>query len=66
MGQMLIVTGSTLLLMGLVITFGLKMKPPLLPGDIFFSRDTVTVYFPIVTSLLVSIILSLIVGLFRR
>ncbi|WP_062049720.1 DUF2905 domain-containing protein [Bacillus sp. JCM 19034] len=37
-----------------------------LPGDIMIRRENMTFYFPIMTSIIVSIILSLIFLLFRR
>ncbi|MGE5189697.1 MAG: DUF2905 domain-containing protein, partial [Gemmatimonadota bacterium] len=37
-----------------------------LPGDFTFRRGNVTFYFPLATSLLVSVILSLLFWLFRR
>jgi membrane protein implicated in regulation of membrane protease activity len=37
-----------------------------LPGDLHFSRGNVQFYFPIVTCLLLSVVLSLILWLFRK
>jgi hypothetical protein len=37
-----------------------------LPGDIHYSRGNFTFYFPIVTSLLLSVILTLLLWLFRK
>ncbi len=37
-----------------------------LPGDIFLKRGNVTFYFPVVTCILISIIVSLIFALMRR
>jgi hypothetical protein len=44
--------------------FGLPLGR--LPGDFTFRRGTTTVYLPLATSLLVSVVLSVIVMLFRR
>ena len=37
-----------------------------LPGDIYYRRGNTTVYLPLMTSILVSVILSLVLWLFRR
>jgi hypothetical protein len=66
-GKTLITVGLLLVLIGLVLTFGGK-SPWLgkLPGDIRIERDNFTVYFPLGPSILLSLILSLLVWLFRR
>jgi hypothetical protein len=53
--------------MGLIFIFGSKV-PGLgrLPGDIFIKKENVTFFFPIVTCILISIIVTLILSLFRR
>ena len=68
LGRLLIVLGIVLLLAGIWITLGWKVPFRLgrLPGDIFFRRGNATFYCPIVTCLLLSLILTLIVSLFRR
>jgi hypothetical protein len=68
LGRLLIVLGIVLLLAGIWITLGWKVPFRLgrLPGDIFFRRGNATFYFPIVTCLLLSLILTLIVSLLRR
>ena len=65
--------GRTLLLIGLVIAavgallwlFG-KNGGEFLPGDIVVERKNVRFYFPIVTCLVVSLVLSVIAWLMRR
>ena len=37
-----------------------------LPGDIVYEKDNVRVYFPIVTSIVISLLLSLLFWLFRK
>ena len=68
MGRLLIVLGIILLVAGIWISLGWKVPFRLgrLPGDIYFRTGNTSVYFPIVTCLLLSIILTLIVSLFRR
>jgi hypothetical protein len=68
LGRLLIVLGIVLLVAGIWISLGWKVPLRLgrLPGDIYFRRGNATFYFPIVTCLLLSLILTLIVSLFRR
>ncbi|MBH0163293.1 DUF2905 domain-containing protein [Fictibacillus sp. 7GRE50] len=55
MNKLLIVAGIVLIIIGLVGTYIGK-----LPGDMVWKKGNTTVYFPIVTSIIVSIVLSLI------
>lgn len=64
MGRVLIVVGLAIAALGLLISFGLPIGR--LPGDIAVKRDNFSFYFPITTSIILSIILTLILGLFRR
>ena len=66
-GRPLIVVGAVLLLLGLLLTFGPRI-PGLgrLPGDIVWRRGNTTVYFPLVTCLVISLVLSLLFALFRK
>ncbi|HEY0651812.1 MAG TPA: DUF2905 domain-containing protein [Chryseosolibacter sp.] len=66
MGKFLIIAGIILIAAGLVIQFGAKIPFGKLPGDIKIERNNFTVYFPIATSILLSIILSLIVYFVNR
>ncbi len=67
LGKLLILFGIVLVLVGLLLTVAGRI-PWLgrLPGDIFYKGEHVTVYFPIVTCLLISVVLSLLFYLFRR
>lgn len=64
MGKLLIVAGIVLVAAGVLIQLGLPLGR--LPGDIIIRRGTSTFYFPIVTCVLVSIVLSIIAALVRR
>ncbi|WP_286670630.1 DUF2905 domain-containing protein [Priestia megaterium] len=55
MSKMLITLGGILVVIGLLWQFVGK-----LPGDIFIKKGNTTFYFPIVTCILVSVVLSLI------
>ena len=67
LARFLIVAGLLLVVVGVLLTFAGKI-PWLgrLPGDFTFRREGVTVYFPLATSLLVSVVLSVLLYLFRR
>ena len=67
LGKTLIIFGIVLIGVGLLLTFVNKM-PFLgkLPGDICIQKKNFTFYFPLATSLLISVILSLIFWLFSR
>lgn len=61
LGKALIVVGIVIVIVGVLVTFGPKI-PYIgrLPGDILIKRENFVFYFPLVTSVLVSIILSVI------
>ena len=61
------IVGGLLVLLGAVFSLGARI-PWLgrLPGDIIIERPNFTFYFPIATSILISIILSLLAAAFRR
>ena len=64
MGRTLIVIGLVLVGVGLLVQLGLPIGR--LPGDISIKRGNSTFYFPIVTCIVVSVVLSLIGFFFRR
>lgn len=67
LGKLLIVIGIIIAAVGMVLTFAGKI-PWLgrLPGDIFIKRDNFTFYFPLATSILLSIIISLLFWILKR
>jgi hypothetical protein len=68
MGRMLILAGVALLAAGLFIHFGgrLPLRLGRLPGDIRIQGRNSTFYFPVVTCLLLSVLLSFVLWLFKR
>lgn len=66
-GRLLIILGVALILAGLLLTYGGRI-PWLgrLPGDIRIERENFSFYFPLASSLLVSLLVSLLFWLFRR
>jgi hypothetical protein len=67
LGRLLLVAGLLLAVVGLVLVLGGRI-PGLgrLPGDIVWRRGNSTVYVPIVTCLLLSLVLSLVLSFLRR
>jgi hypothetical protein len=66
LGVALAITGAGLLVLGLLLWSGTLGWFGRLPGDIRFERDGVRVYFPIVSMVVVSLVLSALLWLFRR
>ena len=64
MGRLLITLGIVLVLVGLLLNLGLPIGR--LPGDISVRRGNVSFYFPLTTSIIASIILTLIMMFFRK
>lgn len=66
-GKILIFFGLLLVVLGLVFSFAGKL-PWIgnLPGDITIQRERFTFYFPITTSILISVVVSLVLYFFRR
>jgi len=70
-GKLLIAVGALLALFGLLLLFGARLGLPIgrLPGDIVYRGKNTSFYFPIVTCLVLSVVLSFIfwlVGRFTR
>lgn len=67
LGKILICSGIVLIVAGIVLVCAHKIPfIGRLPGDIYIQKKNVTFYFPVVTSLLISIILSLLFLLWSR
>ena len=68
LGRMLIAFGLVLVVLGVVLTIGDKLPVRLgrLPGDIYLRGKHGSFYFPVVTCLLLSVVFSLVLWLFRR
>jgi len=64
MARALVVIGLVIAGVGLAMMLGVPLGR--LPGDIVIRRGPTTFYFPLVTSIVVSVVLSLIVWLLRR
>jgi hypothetical protein len=68
LGKILIFLGVLLAVFGVVLVFGSRLHLPIswLPDDIVYRGKNTTVYFPIVTSILISIVLSVVLYLIGR
>jgi hypothetical protein len=64
MGKVLVFLGLAIAGLGLLIMLGVPLGR--LPGDIYVKRDGFSFYFPLTTSIVLSIILTLIFAFFRR
>ena len=66
MNRWLIAIGLLLLVAGLAWPWLTKLGLFRLPGDIVIEREDFRVYFPITTMIIVSVVVSLLLWLFRR
>lgn len=64
MGKVLVVVGLLTAGVGLLVMLGVPIGR--LPGDITYRRGNTTFYFPIVTSIVASVLLTLLLALLRR
>lgn len=67
LGRILVFVGLSIVALGLFLTFiGRVPFMGRLPGDIVYRKGNFTFYFPLATSVVLSIILTLLFWLFRR
>ncbi len=66
-GKIIIIAGVIMVVLGLILAFGSHI-PFLgkLPGDILIKKNGISFYFPVVTFLLLSVILTLIINFILR
>lgn len=68
LGKLIIILGIFLVVIGVLIVLAPRI-PYIgrLPGDIYIKRDRFTIYFPLVSSIIISLILTLILNfIFRK
>jgi hypothetical protein len=63
-GRLLIVVGLVIAGVGLLVMLGIPLGR--LPGDVVIRRGSATFYFPLGTSILVSVILTILFAILRR
>jgi hypothetical protein len=68
LGRLVIIFGVVMVIIGGLLMLGGRMHLPIgrLPGDIVYRGKNTTVYFPLVTSIVISIVLSLVFYLFGK
>ena len=66
MQKFLIITGLALLIAGILWPWLGTLPLGRLPGDIMISRPNLKVYFPITTMVVISLVISLVLWLFRK
>ena len=64
MGKLLVIAGVVIMAVGLMVMMGLPIGR--LPGDFTIKRGNATFYFPLATSILASLLLTLLLSLIRR
>ena len=64
MGKILVFVGLGIAGLGLLIMLGLPIGR--LPGDLYIKRDGFSFYFPLASSIVISVILTLIFSFLRR
>ncbi len=64
MGRTLVFVGLLIAGVGVLVMLGVPIGR--LPGDIYYRRGNTTVSVPLMTSILISVILTLVLWLFRR
>lgn len=65
-GKALIGIGVVLVIIGIIFLLGGKFGIGHLPGDIILKRGNFTFYFPLMSSIILSVVLTLILWLFRK
>jgi membrane protein implicated in regulation of membrane protease activity len=66
MGRLLVGLGLMLVLFGVLVIFVGKFGAGRLPGDIVYRKGNFTFYFPLVSSILLSVLLTALLWVFRR
>jgi ribose/xylose/arabinose/galactoside ABC-type transport system permease subunit len=66
LGRTLITLGLLLAAVGAVIVLADKLGISRLPGDFTWKRGSTTIYLPLASSIVVSVVVSLLLNLFRR
>ena len=64
MGKLLVIVGFVIAGVGLLVMLGVPVGR--LPGDVTVKRGNFTFYFPLATSIVASILLTLLLSLLRR
>ena len=66
LGRLLIILGLMTAVVGVVLATGNRLHLGRLPGDLVYRRGNFGCYFPLMTSIILSLLLTLILWVFRR
>ncbi|MCM8762395.1 MAG: DUF2905 domain-containing protein [Candidatus Omnitrophica bacterium] len=66
LAKFLLIAGIFLIIISVLLEKGIKIPFGRLPGDIMIKKENFSFYFPLATSIIISIILTLIFSLMRR
>jgi hypothetical protein len=66
LGRYLLLAGALIAAVGLALMIGDRFGLGRLPGDLVLRRKNTTIYFPIVTSLVLSVVLTIVLNLLFR
>jgi hypothetical protein len=66
-GRILLLVGGVLVVLGLLLTLGARLPGAgRLPGDILYRKGNFTFYFPLATCILLSVVLTVLLRIFKR
>ena len=65
MSKVLIILGAILILIGLIYPYLQSLGIGRLPGDIVIKKDNFSLYFPVTSAIIISILLTIIFRLFK-
>lgn len=65
-GKMMLTFGVVLIILGIIFIVGEKLGLGKLPGDILIKKGNFTFFFPIVSSIIISLLLTLILNILNR
>ena len=65
-GRVVLIIGGVLVVVGLLSVLGVRLPFGRLPGDIAIEGERGGFYFPIVTMIIISIVLTVLLNLFLR
>ena len=65
-GKLFVTIGLFMIVLGGILILGERFGFGKLPGDIFIEKENFTFFFPIVSSLIISLILTLLLNIFRK
>ena len=67
LGRALLLVGGVLVAAGLLLTLGVRLPGAgRLPGDIVYRKGSFTLYFPLVTCILLSVVVTLLLRILTR